>query len=84
MENGTRPIGKVKAKLIAEKFDTDYRYFLYMLMIKIELLKKNPHHVPAIANIWYKVLAKVWMPEIQIKEIETLSYKELNQDMPLT
>lgn len=28
MENGTRPIGKVKAKLIAEKFDTDYRYFL--------------------------------------------------------
>jgi len=27
MENGTRAIGKVKAKLIAEKFDTDYRYF---------------------------------------------------------
>jgi DNA-binding XRE family transcriptional regulator len=28
MENGTRPIGKVKAKLIADKFDADYRYFL--------------------------------------------------------
>lgn len=28
MENGTRPIGKNKAKLIAEKFDVDYRYFL--------------------------------------------------------
>jgi len=36
-------------------------------MIKIELLKKNPHHVPAVANIWYEVLGKVWMPEIQIK-----------------
>ena len=28
MENGTRPIGKIKAKLIAEKFGVDYRYFL--------------------------------------------------------
>lgn len=28
MENGTRPIGKNKAKLIAEKFDVDYRCFL--------------------------------------------------------
>ncbi len=28
MENGTRLIGKTKAKLIAEKFDVDYRYFL--------------------------------------------------------
>lgn len=28
MENGTRPIGKNKAKLIAEKFGVDYRYFL--------------------------------------------------------
>ena len=28
MENGTRPIGKNKAKVIAEKFEVDYRYFL--------------------------------------------------------
>ena len=28
MEIGTRPIGKIKAKLIAEKFGVDYRYFL--------------------------------------------------------
>lgn len=40
--------------------------------------------MPAIANIWYEVLGKVWIPEIQTKEIETLSYKEFNQDMPLT
>jgi len=28
MEHGTRSIGKNKAKIIAEKFDVDYRYFL--------------------------------------------------------
>lgn len=28
MEGGTRPIGKKKAKLLAEKFGVDYRYFL--------------------------------------------------------
>jgi transcriptional regulator with XRE-family HTH domain len=28
MEHGKRPIGKNKAKLIAEQFDVDYRYFL--------------------------------------------------------
>ena len=28
MENGTRPIGKNKAKLIADQFGVDYRYFL--------------------------------------------------------
>lgn len=28
MEAGKRPIGKNKAKLIAKKFDVDYRYFL--------------------------------------------------------
>lgn len=28
MENGKRPIGKSKAKYIAEKFDIDYRYLL--------------------------------------------------------
>ena len=28
MEAGKRPIGKSKAKFIAEKFHVDYRYFL--------------------------------------------------------
>lgn len=55
-----------------------------MRMIKIDLLKNNPHAVPAIANIWYDVLGKIWMPEIEIKEIEALSYEELNQEMPIT
>jgi hypothetical protein len=55
-----------------------------MRMIKIDLLKNYPHAVPAIANIWYEVLGKIWMPEIEIKEIEALSYEELNQEMPIT
>ena len=50
-----------------------------MRMIKIDLLKNNPHAVPAIANIWYEVLGKIWMPEI-----EALSYEELNPEMPIT
>jgi GNAT superfamily N-acetyltransferase len=53
-------------------------------MIKIDLLKNHPQAIPIIANIWHEVLGKIWMPEIGIEEIESLSYAELNQDMPLT
>ena len=53
-------------------------------MIKIDLLKNNPHAIPALANIWQKVLGKIWMPEIGIEEIVSLYYDELNQDIPLT
>lgn len=53
-------------------------------MIKIDLLKNHPHAIPALANIWHEVLGKIWMPEIGIKEIESLFYEELNQNMPLT
>ena len=53
-------------------------------MIKIDLLKNYPHAIPKLANIWHEVLGKIWMPEIGIKEIESLYYKELNHDMPLT
>lgn len=53
-------------------------------MIKIDLLKNHPQAIPVLANIWHEVLGKIWMPEIGIEEIESLYYKELNQDMPLT
>ncbi len=53
-------------------------------MIKIDLLKNNPHATPALANIWQKALGKIWMPEIGIEEIESLYYEELTQDLPLT
>ncbi len=53
-------------------------------MIKIDLLKNHPNAIPALANIWHEVLGKIWMPEIGIEEIESLSYEELNSDIPLT
>lgn len=52
--------------------------------IQISLLKDYPETIPALANIWYEVLGKIWMPEIGIEEIKSLYYEELNQDMPLT
>jgi predicted N-acetyltransferase YhbS len=53
-------------------------------MIRIELLKSHPQAIPTIAKIWHEVLGKIWMPELKLEEIEALSYKELNQDIPLT
>ena|SRR3989304_5096452 len=53
-------------------------------MIKIDLLKNYPHAIPKLANVWHEVLGKIWMPEIGSEEIESLYYKELNHDMPLT
>ena len=53
-------------------------------MIKIDLLKNHPHTIPALSNIWHEVLGKIWMPEIGIEEIQSLSYEELKSDMPIT
>ena len=53
-------------------------------MIKIDSLKKHPHAIPALANIWHEGLGKIWMSEIGIEEIESLYYEELNQSMPIT
>ena len=55
-----------------------------MIKIEVDLLKNNPHAIPALANIWHEVLGKIWMPEIGIEEIESLYYEELQHDMPLT
>jgi len=53
-------------------------------MIKIDLLKNHSQSIPALANIWYECLGKIWMPEVGIEEIESLYHEELFQDMPLT
>ena len=53
-------------------------------MIKIDLIKNHPQTIPAIAKIWHEVLGKIWMPELKLEEIESLSYEELKQDIPLT
>lgn len=46
-------------------------------MIKIDLLKKHPQTIPALANIWHVGLGKIWFPELTIQEIESLTYDEL-------
>ena len=38
-------------------------------MIKIDLLKNHSQSIPKLANIWFEVLGKIWMPEIGIEEI---------------
>ena len=61
-------------------FVNDVRIF----MIKIDLLKNHPYAIPTLSNIWHEVLGKIWMPEIEIEEIEALTYEELKSDMPIT
>lgn len=46
-------------------------------MIKIDLLKNHPNTIPALANIWHEVLGKIWFPELEVQEIESLTYNEL-------
>jgi len=47
-------------------------------MVRIDLLKKHPNTIPALAHIWHEVLGKIWFPELTIQEIESLTYDELN------
>jgi GNAT superfamily N-acetyltransferase len=53
-------------------------------MITIDLLKNRREAIDIISNIWHEGLGKVWMPEIDIDEIQSLYYDELHRDMPLT
>lgn len=52
--------------------------------LSIDALKKHPYAIPALANLWYEVLGKIWMPEIKMEEIESLYYEELKKDIPST
>lgn len=51
-------------------------------MIEIDYLKNHPSAIPALAKIWHDVLGKIWMPEIEIEEIESGYYRELNEELP--
>ncbi len=53
-------------------------------MITIDLLKNHPQAIPRLSDIWHEVLGKIWMPEAGIEEIKSLTYEELNHDMPIT
>lgn len=53
-------------------------------MVKIDLLRNHPICIPVIANIWYELLGKIWMPEITLDEIEFFYNQELKNDIPIT
>lgn len=47
-------------------------------MIKIDHLKNHPGTIPILAQIWYDVLGKIWFPELDVQQILSLTYDELN------
>ena len=54
-------------------------------MIKIELLKDHLHTIPELAQIWYEVLGKIWLPEVPVTLVEQRFLEHANTDkMPLT
>ena len=53
-------------------------------MIKIDLLKNHPNAIPALADIWHEVLGKIWFPELEVQEIESLTHDELNHQTEIT
>ena len=54
-------------------------------MIKIDLLKNHPQHIPALANIWHEVLGKIWLPEISVESVMAKFADYLNdKNLPLT
>ncbi len=54
-------------------------------MIKIDFLKNHPNTISALAEIWYEVLGKIWVPDIPIERVITRFKDHLNdQDLPIT
>ena len=54
-------------------------------MIKIDLLKKHPNTIPALANIWHEVLGKIWVPDVPVERVITRFAEHLNdQALPIT
>ena len=54
-------------------------------MITIDLLKNHPNSIPALTQIWYEVLGKVWNPDASIENAAEKLNQHLNQDiLPLT
>lgn len=53
--------------------------------IQIKLLKNHPETIPQLAQIWYEVLGKIWLPEVPIERVEQKFLGHSNNDiMPLT
>lgn len=54
-------------------------------MIKIDFLKEHPHTIDRLAQIWYQVLGRIWVPDISIERVKQRFLEHLNDNtMPLT
>ncbi len=54
-------------------------------MISIDLLKNHLDSIPTLANIWYEVLGKLWVPDISVERVITRFADHLNDnDLPIT
>lgn len=55
-------------------------------MIRIELLKNHASAIPALAQIWYEVLGKIWVPDVTVERVITKLEESVNnnQDLPIT
>ena len=54
-------------------------------MVTIDLLKNKPDSIPALADIWYDVLGRIWMPQKPLDQVVQGLKSHLNEeDLPLT
>ena len=54
-------------------------------MIKIDFLKNQPGSIEQLAQIWYQVLGRIWVPDVPIELVEQRFVEHLNDDkIPLT
>lgn len=55
------------------------------MAITIDLLKNNPHAITKLAEIWYDVLGKIWLPYIAVENVAQLFHNHFNENtLPLT
>lgn len=54
-------------------------------MMKIDFLKYYPHAIDTLAQIWYQVLGRIWLPDVPLEQVKQRFLEHLNdEEMPLT
>ena len=49
--------------------------------LKLDLLRNHPWAIPRLAEIWYDGIAKVWIPDTSLLEIESGYREEIENDL---
>jgi hypothetical protein len=57
----------------------------YFIILKIELLKNNPHLIPHLTKIWIRLIGKIFAPDITLDIVEKKLNGHLNDVLlPIT